>query len=428
MEIYLVGGAVRDKLLGIEEVHDRDYVVVGSTEAEMFKLGYTKVGKQFPVYLHPDTKEEYALARTERSTGPGHNDFEMVFTPDVTLEEDLIRRDLTINAIALNMESGEYVDPYNGMQDMENKIIRATSDHFMEDPLRVLRLCRFHAKLGDGWEIDRVTKNMCRTMVDSGMLNALTPERVWGEFEKILDDDGFPIFLADLQDLGFLNIFSPEIAAQHHYCDKTPKWHPESNILFHTVLTVNCVSLMEGIDDYNLSYKDKAIMRFVMLVHDIAKVPCLRDTQNTHDHDSRGVQMIADLCEKWHIPNEYRDPAMKFCKHHINLHGIFGLSSNKIRLMVKDFGKHLPIMALCGMCDKLGIGRDTSEDTYEQAYFLLSSNDVLNNLDKKAISRKMLGRGVEGEAIGNAIMEAEINTIKALKRSDEYKHLVTTKR
>lgn len=213
MKIYKVGGAVRDEIMGLTP-HDNDFVVVGSTPAEMESLGFKQVGKDFPVYLHPDTSEEYALARVERKSGLKHTDFETRFDPSVTIEDDLYRRDLTMNAIALDLETGEYIDPYGGIKDIENKIIRHVSEAFKEDPLRVLRLGRFYAKYGFG--IDYVTMTICKEMVANGELNHISKERIYGEFKKALESKGGYKFYEFLRQVR-LNYCKPKPAIFHMF-------------------------------------------------------------------------------------------------------------------------------------------------------------------------------------------------------------------
>lgn len=209
MKTYLVGGAVRDILLG-QDPKDLDYVVTGSSPGEMLNRGFKQVGADFPVFLHPDTGEEYALARTERKTGAGYNGFDTYFAPDVTIEEDLGRRDLTINAMAMN-EDGNLIDPYHGKQDLQTKVLRHTTEAFAEDPVRVLRLARFHARFGPEWIIAWDTLDLCRLMVDRGDLNHLTKERVWKELEKALGEPHPELFFQTLAMFGALEVLFPEI-------------------------------------------------------------------------------------------------------------------------------------------------------------------------------------------------------------------------
>lgn len=419
MKVYSVGGCVRDKLLGYIP-HDYDYVVVGATMEEMCAADYTRVGNSFPVFLHPETRDEYALARKEVSTGDGYNDFTCQFAKDVTLEEDLYRRDLTINAIAQDSD-GNYIDPYGGIEDLNNHTLRATSDHFKEDPLRVLRLCRFHAKFGKEWSIDRKTWNTCRTMVDDGMLNSLIPERVWREFEKALEGD-FSLFLKDLAELWFLETFSKELYLQQFYCDREDH-HPEENIFMHTCMCIDSVNTFESFGEL------QKVMKFMMMCHDIAKVSCIQKYGTTQGHDQYGVELIEGLCKQWKIPNKYRDPAVKMCQYHIRIHSLFSLSSGKILKLIKSLGKDSNKVVECCLYDKLGRdGVKPLDLKYEQGKFIKMCKAALDSLDTKSISAKLLEQGKDGRVIGETIMQEQIKCIKSIKNLDRFKNKFTTKR
>ena len=257
MQVYLVGGAVRDHLLGIDS-YDKDWVVVGSTPEMMQSQGYTAVGKDFPVFLHPKTKEEHALARTDRKSGAGYTGFECFFDQSVTLEEDLIRRDLTINAMAMD-EDGNLYDPYGGQKDIDAKVLRHVSQAFIEDPLRVLRVARFAAKLAHlGFSVAEETMQLMRDMAESGELSTLTPERVWQEWHKSLSTSRPDVFLSVLRDCGALAVVLPEIDALFGV-PQPEKWHPEIDTGIHTLMVAQQAAKLS----------DSLPVRFAAQVHDL---------------------------------------------------------------------------------------------------------------------------------------------------------------
>lgn len=309
MNIYLVGGAVRDSLLNIE-VKDKDWVVVGSTPNEMGSLGYQAVGQDFPVFLHPKTKEEYALARTERKSGQGYKGFTCYAEPDVTLEEDLLRRDLTINAIA-KAGNDELIDPYNGQEDLTNRLLRHVSDAFVEDPLRVLRVARFAARFHYlGFSIAPETMTLMTTLVDSGELSHLTPERVWQEWEKALSSQHPEIFLSVLKECGALAVVLPELDALFGI-PQPEKWHPEIDTGIHTLMVAQQAALLS----------QDLPTRFAAQVHDLGKGVTPESEWPSHKmHCHTGIKLIKKLCARVKVPNEYRDLALLVCEHHTNIH------------------------------------------------------------------------------------------------------------
>ncbi|MGF1757922.1 multifunctional CCA addition/repair protein [Photobacterium sagamiensis] len=309
MQTYLVGGAVRDALLGLS-VEDKDWVVVGTSPEQMLAQGYSQVGSDFPVFLHPKTKQEYALARTERKSGHGYTGFVCYAAPDVTLEQDLLRRDLTINAIA-QADDGTLVDPYNGQQDLNNKTLRHVSPAFAEDPLRVLRVARFAARFAHlGFTVAAETIALMQEMVITGELAALTPERVWKEWEKSLSTQHPEIFLTVLRQCGALGIVMPEIDALFGV-PQPEQWHPEIDSGLHTLLVTQQAALLS---------QDKAI-RFAAQVHDLGKALTPEEelpSHNTHCHT--GLKAITALCQRLRIPNDYRDAALMVCAQHTKIH------------------------------------------------------------------------------------------------------------
>tara|TARA_Y100001956_G_scaffold82452_1_gene103395 strand:+ start:3529 stop:4740 length:1212 start_codon:yes stop_codon:yes gene_type:complete len=306
---YLVGGAVRDQLLNID-VYDRDWVVVGSTPEQMLEQGFTAVGKDFPVFLHPTTKEEHALARTERKIGAGYTGFECYFAQDVTLEEDLLRRDLTINAMAQD-PNGLIFDPYNGQRDLQDRILRHVSEAFTEDPLRVLRVARFAAKLAHlGFTVAAETLDLMREIADSGELTHLTPERVWQEWHKSLSTQSPQVFLKVLRDCGALKVVLPELDALFGV-PQPEKWHPEIDTGIHTLLVAEQAALLSN----------SLPVRFAAQVHDLGKGITPESEWPSHKmHCHTGLKLIKKLCERVRIPNEFRDLALMVCEQHSNIH------------------------------------------------------------------------------------------------------------
>ena len=309
LQRYLVGGAVRDKLLNIDS-YDKDWVVVGSTPQQMESLGFTAVGKDFPVFLHPKTKEEHALARTERKSGSGYTGFECYFAPDVGLEEDLMRRDLTINAIAQD-DAGNLHDPYHGQQDLSDRILRHVSDAFVEDPLRVLRVARFAAKLQHlNFTIAPETMTMMATIVESGELAHLTAERVWQEWHKSLSTPHPEVFLSVLKECGALAVVLPEIDALFGV-PQPEKWHPEIDTGIHTLMVAQQAALLSP----------SLPVRFASQVHDLGKGVTPESEWPSHKmHCHTGVKIIKKLCERVRVPNEFRDLALLVCEQHSNIH------------------------------------------------------------------------------------------------------------
>ena len=309
MKVFLVGGAVRDRLLG-RQPHEHDYVVVGATPDEMIALGYRPVGKDFPVFLHPATGEQYALARTERKTGPGYYGFETRFSPDVTLDDDLGRRDLTINAMARD-EDGTLVDPHGGRGDIEARVLRHVSASFVEDPLRVLRVARFAARFAPlGFAVAPETMELMRSIVASGEMSALVPERVWVETERALGEDRPTVYFEVLRDCGALAVLFPEIAALDGV-PQPPKWHPEIDTGLHTMQALEVAA----------SLSPDTTVRFAVLLHDLGKGLTPREQWPRHlGHEEAGAKLIEVVCARLKVPNEHRDLAVLVARHHAKVH------------------------------------------------------------------------------------------------------------
>ncbi|HGM9712162.1 multifunctional CCA addition/repair protein [Proteus mirabilis] len=392
MKIYLVGGAVRDQLLNLP-VKDRDWVVVGATPETLLQQGYQQVGKDFPVFLHPDTHEEYALARTERKSGSGYTGFTCYAAPDVTLEDDLQRRDLTINAIAYSAK-GEYIDPYHGIDDIHAKLLRHVSDAFSEDPLRVLRVARFAARFAPlGFTIAPETMSLMQEMTNSGELNALTAERVWKETEKALHSQAPQVYFEILHQCGALKILFPEINALFGV-PAPKKWHPEIDTGIHTMMVLAMASQLT----------DDIAVRFSALCHDLGKgVTPVENWPHHHGHGPTGVPLVEALCQRYRIPNQIRDLAKLAAKYHDHLHRIEKMRPSKIiRLFdaIDAWRKPERIDQLAIISEADARGRQGAENLpYPQGIFFRQAFKIANQVDVKSI----VSRGLKGSAIREAL-------------------------
>jgi tRNA nucleotidyltransferase (CCA-adding enzyme) len=319
MQVYLVGGAVRDALLGLP-VKERDWVVVGSGRDELLRLRYSEVGRDFPVFLHPDSHEEYALARRERKTAPGYRGFAVEFGPEVTLEEDLARRDLTINAIA-QADDGSFIDPHGGRRDLQAKVLRHVSPAFIEDPVRILRLARFAARFSAlGFKVAAETMALMREMVERGEADALVAERVWQETEKALREPGASVFFQVLRQCGALKVVYPEINALFGV-PQPEKWHPEIDTGVHTMMVLDQAVLLS---------RDPKV-RFAALVHDLGKATTPHQEWPGHKgHEERSVALIDALCDRLKLPSEYRELSIIVARYHGNVHRAFELRPSTI--------------------------------------------------------------------------------------------------
>ncbi|WP_294909326.1 multifunctional CCA addition/repair protein [Tatumella sp. UBA2305] len=311
MKTYLVGGAVRDALLNLP-VKDRDWVVVGATPEDLLSLGYQQAGRDFPVFLHPVSHEEYALARTERKAGHGYTGFTTCFSPGVTLPEDLQRRDLTINAMAQDSD-GEIIDPWQGQQDLRQRLLRHVSPAFVEDPLRVLRVARFAARFaGQGFRVADPTLTLMKQLSDSGELQHLTAERVWKETEKALATDNPDVYFQVLRDCGALKVLFPEL--DNLFGVPAPvKWHPEIDTGVHSLMTLSMAARLT---------EDIAI-RFAALFHDAGKALTPREVWPSHPgHGAAGLPLVSALCQRLKVPNHVRELALVITEYHDVIHTI----------------------------------------------------------------------------------------------------------
>ncbi|MFL6550252.1 MAG: multifunctional CCA addition/repair protein [Povalibacter sp.] len=310
MKIYLVGGAVRDELLGLP-VKERDWVVVGARPEELIDAGYKPVGKDFPVFLHPKTGEEYALARTERKTGPGYRGFETQFSTDVTLEEDLERRDLTINAMAKDIETGELIDPFHGQEDLQARVLRHVSNAFVEDPVRVLRAARFASRFAMlGFSVAEETIALMREIAARGELDALVPERVWQETQRALQQPAPWKYFEVLRDADALRVIFPEVDALFGV-PQPEQWHPEIDSGVHTMMVLQQATRL-SVDP---------VVRFAALVHDLGKATTPPEEWPRHiAHEHRSVALIEQLCARLRVPTAYREIAVLVGRYHLLAH------------------------------------------------------------------------------------------------------------
>jgi tRNA nucleotidyltransferase (CCA-adding enzyme) len=401
MEVYLVGGAVRDRLLGLE-VKDRDWVVVGATPEEMLKRGFTPVGKDFPVFLHPHSKEEYALARTERKTAPGYRGFAIDASPAVTLEEDLQRRDLTINAMA-ETASGQLIDPYHGQQDLDNGILRHVSPAFAEDPVRILRVARFAARYAKwGFRVAHGTNKLMRQMVDDGEVDALVAERVWSELERALGEDTPSRFFSVLRGCGALSRLFPEVDDLFGVPQpETP--HPEVDTGVHVMLVVDMAARITP----------DTRVRFAALLHDVGKAGTPEHEWPRHlQHETRGVKMIEELCRRFRVPNDYRDLAMLVSRYHSHCHRADELTASTLLKTLEAldaFRKPERIKQFVLACEADARGRAGHDaDDYPQGQRFLLAFDAARRADIRPATRS----GLQGEAMGNEIHRLRIHAIK----------------
>ncbi|ENW03602.1 multifunctional CCA addition/repair protein [Acinetobacter beijerinckii] len=403
MQVYLVGGAVRDHLLG-HPYHEKDYVVVGATPEQLLSEGYQPVGKDFPVFLHPKTKEEYALARTERKSGMGYHGFQFFTDTTVKLEEDLIRRDLTINAMAMD-DSGKVYDPYGGQKDLDHKILRHVSDAFTEDPLRVLRVARFAARYASyGFRIADETLQLMKDIAQSGELNALTPERVWKETSRALMEDHADLYFQTLKDCDALKILFPEIDALFGVPQR-PEYHPEIDCGIHTLMALKqaCVA------NYPLE------VRFAVLVHDLGKALTPVDELPRHIlHEERGIQPVTEISDRLKIPTYLKNLALIVCKEHLKCHQVKNLKPGTLwRLLQRLDVLRRPekVLAFVQACECDAKGRLGLEDRpYPQAQYVLDAMEIVRN-----IRAQDLPDHIQGAEIGEMLIQYRIEALAKFK-------------
>jgi tRNA nucleotidyltransferase (CCA-adding enzyme) len=404
MQTFLVGGAVRDRLLGLT-VRDRDFVVVGSRPQELLDLGYKPVGKDFPVFLHPQTGEEYALARTERKTGRGYHGFAFDTAADVTLEDDLRRRDLTINAIAED-EGGALIDPFGGAADLRDRILRHVSPAFAEDPVRVLRVARFAARFAArGFRIAGETLALMRQIVQAGEVDHLQAERVWAETQKALGESRPSAFLQALRDCGALKILFPEVDALFGVPQRA-EYHPEIDTGLHTGMVLDMAARLAPGD---------ALIGWCALTHDLGKALTPADKLPSHPaHEHAGIAPVDALCTRLKVPNEYAMLARLVCRLHLLAHTAFQLRPATVLGLFEQLdafrrSERLEQFLLACEADKRGrLGLEESD--YPQAQFLRSAFAAA----KSVASQAFIDQGLTGTAVGEAIRDARVQAIAAV--------------
>ncbi|MGG6462261.1 multifunctional CCA addition/repair protein [Solilutibacter silvestris] len=405
MQVYLVGGAVRDALLGLPP-GDRDFVVVGATPEQMIERGYRQVGRDFPVFLHPQTGEEYALARTERKSGRGYTGFVVHASPDVTLEDDLRRRDFTINAIA-QAEDGTLIDPFGGVADLQARTLRHVSAAFAEDPLRVLRAARFMARFASlGFTVAPETRALMRDMVASGELEALVPERVWQELSRALRSVQPSAFLRTLRDCDALNVVLPEVDGLYGVPQRA-EYHPEIDTGAHIELVCDMAVKLAPSDD---------LIGFAALTHDLGKALTPADELPKHVmHEQRGIPPLQALAARLKVPNEHRQLAEIACREHLNVHRLDELRDETVLKLFERmdaFRKPDRARQLALVCEADKRGRAGLEDQpYPQAAELQRLFAVA-----RAVNAGAFADTPPGPALGEAIRKARIVAIAQARR------------
>ncbi|GAB3379874.1 multifunctional CCA addition/repair protein [Lysobacter fragariae] len=403
MKTYLVGGAVRDRLLGLEP-GDRDFVVVGETQASMEAAGFKAVGRDFPVFLHPQTGEEYALARTERKSGRGYRGFVVDADPVVTLEEDLQRRDFTVNAIAQD-DAGNLVDPYDGARDLAARVLRHVGPAFAEDPLRVLRAARFMARFAAlGFTVAPETRALMRQMVEAGELADLTSERVWQELRRALVSTTPSAFLRTLHDCGALRVVLPEVDALYGVPQRA-EFHPEVDTGIHIELVCDMAAQLAPGDE---------LIAFAALTHDLGKALTPADVLPRHiGHEGAGLVPLRALCERLKVPADHQQLAQCVCREHLNVHRIDELRATTLFELTSrcdGFRRPQRIAQIALACEADKRGRTGFADAdYPQGRTLLAAHAAA-----MAVKASDLGSDLQGPELGEALRRARIAAIAAV--------------
>lgn len=411
MKIYSVGGAVRDKLLNYP-VYEYDWVVVGATPNDMLAKGFVQVGKDFPVFLHPTTKEEYALARTERKTAPGYAGFAFDTSPSVTLEDDLIRRDLTINAIAMD-NAGNIIDPYGGQDDLKSKQLRHVSEAFCEDPVRILRVARFAARYHHlGFHVADETNTLMREMVTSGEVDSLVAERVWKELSRALLEKNPEVFIEVLRACGALARIMPELDRLFGV-PQPEQHHPEVDTGIHVLMVLKRASELSD----NLS------VRFAALMHDLGKGLTPKESwPSHHGHEKLGLQTLKKMCRRLAVPNDCKALAMAVCEYHTHAHRALELKPatiDKLFNALKAYKNPAFFELFLLACQADSQGRTGFENRpYPQAHFLREALAATNGIN----AAPFIAEGLAGTAVGEAITRARVNAIKHYKLTQQADH------
>ncbi len=397
-QIYLVGGAVRDELLGLP-VRERDWVVVGADPDYLLSRGYRQVGADFPVFLHPQNGDEYALARRERKSGHGYHGFAVDFAPDVSLAEDLERRDLTVNAIARDAD-GNLVDPCGGLADLENRWLRHVSPAFAEDPLRVLRAARFHARLGPlGFRVADETLALMREMTASGELDTLTPERVWLEIRKALETERPSLFIRSLKACGALRVILPEVDALFGVPQRA-EYHPEIDTGDHLCLALDMAARLNAPTE----------SRFGVLLHDLGKGITPADVLPSHrGHERAGLPLVAAVCRRYRVPKPYRRLAERVCEHHLRCHRILQARPATVLKLLEQldvFRRRAEFEWFLTACEADYRGRQGLADRpYRQADWLRAAANAARGVSREGLD------GLDGEEIAELFHRRRLDAI-----------------
>jgi len=406
MQIYMVGGAVRDRLLG-RPVHDRDWVVVGATPEQLTAQGFVPVGRDFPVFLHPETHEEYALARTERKSGRGYRGFVVQASPDVTLEEDLSRRDLTINAIAIcadRTDSGAIFDPYSGVRDLQLRVLRHVTDAFREDPVRILRVARFAARFTD-FSIAPETLQLMREMVQAGEADHLVAERVWQEIARGLMEERPSRMFEVLRDCGALAVVLPELDRLWGVPQRAD-YHPEVDTGVHVMLVLDMAARLSA----------PLPVRFACLAHDLGKGTTPADVLPRHvGHEGRSARLLADVAERLRVPTDCRETADVVAREHGNIHRSGSLDAAALlRLLERCDALRKPArfadVLLACECDARG-RQGYADAPYPQRTRLLAALEAARGVATAPIAAQAVVRGLTGPRIAGQIQAARANAI-----------------
>jgi tRNA nucleotidyltransferase (CCA-adding enzyme) len=408
LEIYLVGGAVRDRLLCLP-VDELDYVVVGASPGEMLRRGFTQVGKDFPVFLHPETKDEYALARTERKSAPGYHGFEVHAAPDVTLAQDLARRDLTINALAEDWD-GAIIDPFGGLDDLKARVLRHVSPAFVEDPVRILRLARFAARFHEfGFVVADETMTLMREMVQAGEVDALVPERVWQEMAKALSESHPSRFFEVLRACGALARLLPELDRLWGI-PQPATWHPEIDTGVHVMMVVDKAAELSAATE----------VRYAALCHDLGKGRTPADMLPRHrGHEERGVELIADICRRFRVPTRFCELARITARYHGQVHRAAELRPQTVLALFEGvdlFRRPQRLEQMLLACEADFRGRTGFEDRpYPQGDLVRRCARAAQGLDVRAIA----AAAAEPKRIPEDIRRARLAAIRRVLRRPE---------
>ena len=407
MQIYLVGGAVRDSLINYPS-SENDWVVVGATPEQMTALGYKPVGQDFPVFIHPKTGEEYALARTERKSGHGYKGFEFYTSTEVSLEEDLIRRDLTINAMAQDDE-GHIIDPFDGQKDLAHKLLRHVSEAFTEDPLRVLRVARFAARYAHlGFTVAPETMELMKSIVAKGEMEFLVAERVWKETSRALTEQSPQVFFEVLKACNALEVLLPEVDALFGVPQRAD-YHPEIDTGIHTLMALKAATKLTNCE----------AIRFAVLVHDVGKAITPEDVLPSHSgHEKRGLPLVRAICDRLTVPNKHRQLAMSVTEFHLHCHRALELKPATLLKLFQSIGairspeKLIDFLTCCEADIK---GRAGFEDAaYPSKDYLLAALEAVSQAD---IS-DLVAQGISGAEIGKQLNQRQIQHLTEFKTNN----------